>query len=323
MIIVELLVLRGAMASCVSISFDVLETANRLLAVQGRPPAFRMTLAGSGAADWRRLAPAAQPATDGHPDIVVVPGLGLTSQTAIDEGLRTKGALQARRRLIEHAEAGADIAAACSATFLVASTGLLDGRRATTTWWLAPLFRGMFPAIRVDPDAVLVSDGPFTTAGAAMAQLDLMLSIVARFAGSALADLCARYLLLDGRRSQLPYSTVSLLAATDERVARAEGWARDRLEEGVDVEQLAAAAGLTSRTFARRVERVTGLSPVRFLQRLRIERATDLAASTRLSFDEIARRVGYAEPSTLRRLMRREGRMQKVARPARYEGASK
>jgi transcriptional regulator GlxA family with amidase domain len=321
MTIVELLVLKGAMASCVAVSFDVIETANRVLAAQGRAPAFQVILAGSGASAWRDLAPKSTAVADASPDIVVVPGLGLANEAAITEGLRTKGALQARQRLIDRAAGGAEIAAACSATFLLASTGLLDGRRATTTWWLAPVFRRMFPLVRIEQDAVLVNDGPITTAGAALAQIDLMLAIVARHAGSALADLCARYLLLDGRRSQLPYSTVALLAAADDRVARAEGWARSRLEDGVGVEQLATAAGLTPRTFARRVERVTGLSPVRFLQRLRIERAIELAASTRLPLDEIARRVGYAEPSTLRRLMRREGHMQKVARPARYEGA--
>ncbi len=321
MVIVELLVLKGAMASCVAVSFDVIETANRVLVAQGRAPAFQLTMAGSGASAWRRLAPASTAASTALPDIVVVPGLGLTNEAAIVEGLQGKGALQARQHLIDRAAAGAEIAAACSATFLLAATGLLDGRRATTTWWLAPVFRRMFPLVRIEQDAVLVNDGAITTAGAALAQLDLMLAIVARYAGATLADLCARYLLLDGRRSQLPYSTVALLAAADERVARAEGWARDRLEDGIDVEQLAAAAGLAPRTFARRVERVTGLSPVRFLQRLRIERAIDLAASTSLPLDEIARRVGYAEPSTLRRLMRREGRMQKVARPARYEGA--
>ena len=113
------------------------------------------------------------------------------------------------------------------------------------------------------------------------------------------------------------------LVAADEPVRRAQAWARDRLEAGLTVDDLAAAAGLAPRTFSRRIERVTGLSPVRFLQRLRVERAVELIETTRLPFEEIARQVGYAEPSTLRRLLRKDGgvgprelrsRVQKVPR---------
>ncbi|WP_309117020.1 helix-turn-helix domain-containing protein [Saccharothrix sp.] len=86
----------------------------------------------------------------------------------------------------------------------------------------------------------------------------------------------------------------------------AERWARARLAEDVSVGDVAAAAGMSTRTFARRVERATGLSPVRFLQRLRVETALDLLATTRLPVDEIARRVGYIDPTTLRRVLRRE-----------------
>lgn len=81
----------------------------------------------------------------------------------------------------------------------------------------------------------------------------------------------------------------------------------ERLEEGFSVDDLAAAVELSPRTFARRIARATGMSPVRFLQRLRVERAVELVETTRLPFEAIARRVGYAEPSTLRRLLRRDG----------------
>jgi transcriptional regulator GlxA family with amidase domain len=100
---------------------------------------------------------------------------------------------------------------------------------------------------------------------------------------------------------------LGFLAAADERIARADAFARKRLADDIKVDDLAAAAGLSPRTFARRVARAPGLSPVRFLQRLRVERAMELLETSRLPFDEIARQVGYAEPSTLRRLIRRNG----------------
>jgi transcriptional regulator GlxA family with amidase domain len=160
--------------------------------------------------------------------------------------------------------------------------------------------------VKLSADQLVVVDGPFTTAGAAMAQMDLMLGIVAVCAGRRLADNCARYLLLDDRRSQSRYMALSHLAAQDPQVSQAEAWVRRRLGENFTVDDLAAAVGLSPRTFGRRVARVTGLSPIRFIQRLRIDTAVHLLETTRNSVENIAHRVGYAEASTLRRIMRRE-----------------
>ena len=307
--VVEVLVLRGAMPSSVVLTLDVLATANQVRLSAGRAPAFKVRVTGSGARATRafigNVLPDPEPA--GRAGIVIVPGLGLTTEGAVATRLKQRDAAAARRVLNEAVTNGAEVCTSCSGTFLFAAAGLLAGRRATTTWWLAPLFRRLHPDVRLDTDALVVMDGPVTTAGAAMAQIDLMLSIVARHAGVRLADQCARYLLLDQRRSQSRYMALGFLAAADERVARAEAWAHKRLGKEFKVDDLAAAAGMSPRSFARRVERATGLSPVRFLQRLRVERAMELLETSRLPFDEIARQVGYAEPSTLRRLIRRNG----------------
>jgi transcriptional regulator GlxA family with amidase domain len=240
-------------------------------------------------------------------DVVVVPGLGLADEAALSEGLARTDAEDARRHLRQAEARGAEIASSCSGVFLLASAGLLEGRRATTSWWLAPLFRRLYPAVKLDTDAMVARDGRITTAGAAMAQFDLMLAVIARQADADLAARCARYLLVEPRSSQARYMAIGFLTANDERISQAERWARCRLAEAFSTGDLADAAGLTARTFARRLERVTGLSPVRFVQRLRIEQAIALLETTRLSLDEISRRVGYAEPSTLRRLLRRQG----------------
>jgi transcriptional regulator GlxA family with amidase domain len=309
MTIVEILVLKGAVPSSVAITIDLLETANRLCRTAGRNPVFAVHLSGSGARAASGFVNGRMTGAGSarEPAVVIVPGLGLTNEDEVTAGLARRDAADARRRLVAAVGAGAEIATSCSGAFLLASAGLLDRRSATTSWWLAPLFRRLYPQVRLDTRALVIKDGPVVTAGAAMAQMDLMLSVVARHGGSRLADECARYLLLDDRRSQSRYMALSHLAAADERVARAERWARDRLERPCAVDELAAAAGLTPRTFARRVSRATGLSPVRFLQRLRIERAVELMETTKLPFEEIARRVGYAESSTLRRLIRRDG----------------
>lgn len=307
MVSVEILVLKYAQASSVAITFDVLATANRLRQSAGRTPPFAVRAAGSGARSVRGLVSAALPAgSGGEPKLVIVPGLGLADESSMVQGLARRGAVEGRERLLHAAACGAEIATSCSGTFLVAETGLLQGRRATTTWWLAPLFRRRYPGVTLDTDALIVRDGTITTAGAAMAHLDLMLALVARHAGRPLADLCARYLLLDERRSQARYMALEHLAAGDEHVARAERFARHRLEAGFTMDDLAEAACLSPRTFARRLQQTLGMSPVRFAQKLRVERAVELLETTRLPFGTIAQRVGYAEPSTLRRLIRRE-----------------
>ena len=184
---------------------------------------------------------------------------------------------------------GAMLAASCASTFLLAEAGLLDGRRATTTWWFAPLFRQRYPAVELLTEQMVVADWPIATGGAAMAQMDLMLAVVGRFAGPSLAKACANYLLLDERRSQAPFMAITYLASQDPRIAKAEKWVRDNIARDFAIEELADAVALAPRTFARRVSATCGVSPIQFVQRIRLETARFLLETTRLSVDEIAR----------------------------------
>lgn len=313
---VEVLILAGAMPSSVALTLDVLATAARL---SSRSP-FEVRLSGSGAEAWTTMF-AAAPQADQRPDLIIMPGLGLTDAEAVSGRLADADMVAAQARLARLVAEGAQVATSCSGAFLLARAGLLTGRRATTSWWLAPLMAREHPEVDLVMEEIIVRDGPVTTAGAALAQMDLMLNLVARFGGGGLAARCARYLLLEERRSQSRYMALSYLAAADEAVARAEAWARPRLDQDLKIADLAAAAGLAPRTFARRVEKACGMSPIRFLQRLRIEAATDLIETTRLPVEEVAHRVGYADPSALRRIMQRDGglRPSSVRRPNRGE----
>ena len=130
---------------------------------------------------------------------------------------------------------------------------------------------------------------------------------MARLAGGDIARLSARYLLADERPSQTPYAALSSFTASDAFLSKAEQWIRDNLSRGdVTVEAIAGACGLHPKTLYRRLVAVTGLAPSRFIQRVRLEVATDHLRDTTLSVDEIAARVGYADASTLRRIVRRE-----------------
>lgn len=304
MAVVDVIILPRAMASSVAITLDVMSVANVICRRDGRPPAFEIRLRGEGARSFTDFV-GTPVVSDDPASLVIIPAQGFTKAECIATRLDEPDVAEAGEWIKASVSGGARVASSCTGTLLLASTGLLNHRRATTAWWLAPVFLKLFPDVRLDTRELVTKDGVFTTAGAAMAQMDLMVGVVARSAGAQVAEGCARTLILDERRSQLPYMGIGLLSAGDDSISKAAAWARARLEEGVSVAQVASAVGMSPRTFARRVHRTTGVSPINFLQRIRVERAVELIETTRLPIEEIAARVGYSEPSTLRALIRR------------------
>ena len=271
---------------------------------EGRSPVFQTRLWGAGSANFAPFATSpADP--ESAPDVVIIPGQGFTKVDDIPTDLKSLTSpprLPICGRQARRVRASPAVA---PERFYWRNRDFSDSRKATTSWWLAPVFSNLFPEVDLDTRVLVCTDGTFTTAGAAMAQMDLMVGLVARHAGARIATWCIRTMLLDERRSQTPYMGVSMLAARDDRMADVAAWARDRLEEGLSVAELADRAVMSTRTFARRVQRATGMSPIAFLQRIRVERAVE-CETTRLPFEVIAAMVGYAEPSTLRAVIRRE-----------------
>jgi len=187
---------------------------------------------------------------------------------------------------------------------VMAESGLLDHHRATTTWWLAPLFRKRYPDVRLDESNMIVKCGRFVTAGAALSHMDLALWLVRRTSPQ-LASLAARYLIVDSRPSQSAYALTDHLVHSDPIVQRFEAWARAGLSRGFSLDDAARAVGSSKRTLARRLESVLGKSPLSYFQSLRVERAVHLLKTSSASVDEVAARVGYADGATLRALLRR------------------
>ena len=147
---------------------------------------------------------------------------------------------QAKAQLRKWYEEGANIAASCIGTFILAEAGLLDSAEATTTWWLAPLFRQRYPKTRLDESRMLVSCGRIVTTGAAMGHLDLALWLV-RKASPELASVVSRYMLADIRSSQAPHIIPNHLAQGDPLILRFEHWARDHLKTGFSLQESARA----------------------------------------------------------------------------------
>ncbi|MBO9649823.1 MAG: helix-turn-helix domain-containing protein [Variovorax sp.] len=237
------------------------------------------------------------------PDWTVIPAIGEKMPDGLQMALRRKDIAEAAGLLREQAASGTKIAAACIGTFVLAESGLLDQQHATTTWWLSSLFRQRYPTVRLDESRMLVSSGPFVTAGAALSHVDMALFLV-RQASPELATLVARYLIVDSRPSQSAYVITDHLSHSDPTVERFERWARGRLADGFSLDEAASAAGTSKRTLARRMQQVLGKTPLSYFQDLRVERAVHLLKTSDKSLEQIASLVGYAEGVTLRSLLR-------------------
>ena len=229
-----------------------------------------------------------------EPDVVLVPAFGDKMPDTLSARLTRPDVPDAVAALQQWSTAGAHLGAACSGSFLLAESGLLDGHRATTSWWLGPMFRQRYPNVALDESRMIVNSTRFTTAGAALAHVDLALRII-RGRSPALAALVARYLLVETRSSH-----------ADPMVERFECWARRRLAQGFSLAEAASAAGTSERTLARRLQSVLGKTPLSYFQDLRVEHAVHLLRTGNASVDQVAAQVGYSDGVTLRALLRRK-----------------
>jgi transcriptional regulator GlxA family with amidase domain len=296
----------GVFDSGLAAILDVLENANALGEELGGPPAWNVTTVGTqpivrtGAGHLVEAQPLERAETA---DLLVVAARAGRGPADVLGFVGGDQSLCERNLIARARNRGTAIASACAGTFLLAEAGVLDGQRATTTWWLAPAFRARYPAVQVDQGQMVVTSDGITTAGAAFGHVDLALAIV-RASSPALADLVARYLVIDERPSQSAYIIPSALAQSDPTVAAFERWVRERLAGPISIPIAAKAIGVSERTLQRSVQRALGTSPIRFVQDLRVERAAHLLRTTELSLETISGRVGYEHPHTLRVLLR-------------------
>jgi len=305
---IDILVLDGVFDLGLSAVLDVFQTANELiemsdLAVTPFEP--RIVGLRKVVKTSQGLSVPVQPAGTRAADFVVVPAIGFKMPGPLEAALRRPDVQDTGDVLRRWARQGATVTAACIGTFVLAESGLLDAQQATTTWWLAPLFRRRYPNVMLDESNMLVKSGRFVTAGAALGHMDLALWLV-RTVSPQLATLTAKYLIVDSRPSQSAYALVDHLVHDDPIVQRFESWARARLTRGFSLDDAARAVGASKRTLARHMQDVLGKSPLSYFQSLRVERAVHLLKTGDASVEQIATRVGYADGATLRSLLRRQ-----------------
>jgi len=198
---------------------------------------------------------------------------------------------------------GAIICSVCAGAFVLAETGLLEGRPATTHWALAEEFCKRYPDVALDSHQLLINDRDIITAGGLMSWVDLGLELVAQFTNTQVMRQLGRFLIVDtAPREQRFYQTFKpKMNHGDEAIVKAQHELHRTFQTTVVIRQLAHLTHLTERTFLRRFVKATGLKPSQYLQQLRIRKACELIEQNSGSFEKVAAAVGYEDVSAFRK----------------------
>jgi len=314
MITIRIWVYDGILASGVAGPIDVFSAANHLSAGAGKSAALPLF-------EWRVESLDGQPVKAASGQSIAVDGkinprkradaILLTAPfvSNMDEFIgRTEQLNALCSALQRQRKAGAVLAAYCTANYLLAEAGLLDGRVATTHWAKANDFARRYPRVELRAWEVLTEQDGILSGGSVTSYLNLAIRLVETFAGDTLAAMTAKLLLIDMcRTSQASYA--KLLddhGHADPLVARAQQRMEATLEHGFVLSELAAWLAVSERTLNRRFKQAVGLAPLAYLQNLRIEVAKQLLESRPIGLEVVSQRVGYTDASTFRQLFRRK-----------------
>jgi transcriptional regulator GlxA family with amidase domain len=206
--------------------------------------------------------------------------------------------------LNHHYENGAHVASICTGVFLLAEAGLLDGKSATVHWAFSDIFRKRYPQLKLNQDRMFIDHGRLYCSAGVSAGLDLTLYMVEKFCGRKAALASAKTMVLDmGRERQTPYE--SFLAPMDHGdpiIAKAQKWMEQHQTEQIDYERLSRKFHISRRSLERRFKQATGVTPLGYLQKLRVEFAKRLLEEGTQTFSEITYQVGYEDISFFRKI---------------------
>ncbi|HLG41499.1 MAG TPA: helix-turn-helix domain-containing protein [Chitinophagaceae bacterium] len=207
------------------------------------------------------------------------------------------------------------LSAACNGNFLLAETGLLDKKKATTHWSLTNKFRERFEHTELRPEKIIVDEGNIISAAGVTSYFNLALHIIQRFGSTDLALNCAKVFLVDsGRKIQTPYQAYQLPKNHgDAEINKIQNWLESNFKETVNLDRLTKIGNIGKKTLLRRFKKATGETPLIYLQKLRIENAKRLLESKNLSFSEITWEVGYSDVSSFHRAFKAETGLTPVA----------
>ena len=306
---ITILALRNAQASSITGPMDAFLFAGVLWNVacgEEPSPCFEVTIASP---DGKAVKCANQLYVEPHCAIhgVKDPDLIIISAVTGDVGRAIERSGEVLDWLKQQYQSGAQIASICTGAFMLAETGLLNGKTATTHWGFVDLFRDRYPLVHLRPDAMITDEGDLYCSGGSNSFNDLSFYLIEKLSSREVAVQCAKAMVQDfGRITQAPYAAPHLPKChNDQGILAVQRWIEKHYTEGISIAILAAKFGMSQRTFERRFKQATGDSPLVYLQTVRINAAKALLEKPRSTFEEVTYRVGYEDISSFRKIFQR------------------
>jgi len=304
---VSILVPQGpCILSSVIGAFKVFTTVNMALANQGKKPFFKIQLVGLS-----NETPLYEGLFIVRPEILLkdVPKTDLIIIPAIQGDMPASLKINSSYIpwIIDQYKQGAEVASLCTGAFLLASTGLLKGRKVSTHWIAADAFRQAFPDVKLQPEKIITDELGMYSSGGAYSFLNLMIYLVEKFCGREMAVYCSKLLEIEiERKSQSPFAIfVGQKTHEDESIKKAQLFIENNVGGKVSVDQLSDMFSISRRNFERRFKKATSNTPVEYLQRVKIEAAKKSLESSRENINEVMYSVGYSDSKAFRTMFKK------------------
>ncbi len=302
---VALLAFHDALATSISLPMELLTAANSVSRLHTRTPLLDITIVGLDPPPIRvsggmEIMPNAELTDDDAYDLIIIPSRWRHPH----RGAPTRPEIKAW--LIHHEQRGADICAVGNASYFLAEAGLLNKRVATTHWHYFDDFATRYPQVVLHRDYLITQADNLFCTGSVNSAADLVIHLIDRYWGASIARRVAQQFSPESRRpfSRNSYRVDRSDLHRDETIALVQNWLARHLNEPFNIKDLARQSGLSERSFHRRFRQVTGLAPLQYMQKMRIELARDLLQNSNLSIEEIGRQCGYTDSSYFCRLFK-------------------
>jgi len=290
--------------ACITGSFNILNSANAYWQKKGNKPKLEIGIAGFMSelkldAGYLSVHPA-DINNITTTDLVIIPAI-----TYNDTLVNENAALITWIR--QQYKSGAEIATMCSGAFLLAATGLLDGKSCSTHWNLEGKFRGLFPNINLQTDKLIIAEKGIYTNGGAYSFLNMLLFLVEKYFDRQTAIYCSKIFQIEiDRTSQSPFQIFQTQKNHgDEIISQAQTYIEENLSEKISFEELASKLAVSRRNFDRRFIKATGNTPVEYLQRAKVEVAKNSLEKGRKSVFEVMMDVGYSDDKAFREVFKK------------------
>jgi len=300
-------------------AYKIFTRANSYWKDTGRKEVFKIVLAGiSNRIDFYDGLFSVQPHTHissiAKTHLIIIPSLNHNYQQAV------KGNKLLIDWIARQYKNGAEIASICTGAFMLASSGLLDGKSCSTHWAVADIFRSMFPQVNLQTDKLITDENGIYTNGGAYSFLNLMIYLVEKYYDRQAAIFCSKVFQIEmDRQSQSPFTIFTgQKLHGDEMVKKAQAYLESKLHEKISMEQLSSRFTVGRRNFDRRFIKATGNTPVEYSQRVKIESAKKAFETSRKTINEVMYDVGYSDVKAFREVFRKITGMSPLEYRAKY-----